>query len=128
MALCHHDAALLALLPRAQGSSTWGHGRLALWGGMLLLSLVYLAWDLRLSDAWDEWCLARRQAARARGRRFSMQENTDDLAAMLLGGLQQQRPANGDAAAPVGGDLQAASHVQPPKQQPSTLAQQQDVD
>eukprot|EP00879_Flechtneria_rotunda_P032541 GHRR01035764.1.p1 GENE.GHRR01035764.1~~GHRR01035764.1.p1 ORF type:complete len:252 (+),score=79.10 GHRR01035764.1:360-1115(+) len=75
----------------AQGTTTvWTQYRLALWVGMLLLSLGLLAWDLKIADAWEDWCLARRQAARARGKKFTVQDNMDDMFNLMLSGLQQR--------------------------------------
>eukprot|EP00775_Hariotina_reticulata_P012097 gene12097-12236_t len=53
-------------LAAPQVAGLWSQGRMTLWGVMLLASLAFLAWDLRLADAWDDWCLAKRQAARLR--------------------------------------------------------------
>jgi hypothetical protein len=62
---------------------------------MLLASLAFLAWDMKLGDAWEDWCLARRQAARVRGKAFSAQENLDDMVTLMMqalnGGLKQQQ-------------------------------------
>jgi hypothetical protein len=90
--------------PALQASSFWGQGRAQLWAGLLLCSLLFLAWDLKLSDWWEDWCLERRKAARLQGRKFTAQENLDDIVTYVMksvtGNLeqppqqqQQQQPA-----------------------------------
>jgi hypothetical protein len=73
-----------------QATGVWNQGRMTLWGAILLASLAFLAWDLKLADAWEDWCLTKRQAARIRGKKFTLQENMDDLTTLMLTGLQQQ--------------------------------------
>lgn len=70
-----------------QTSSYWTAGRAQFWGGLLLCSLLFLAWDLKLSDLWEDWCLMRRQAARQKGRRFTAQENLDDVVTYMMKSL-----------------------------------------
>jgi hypothetical protein len=104
----------------------WTQGRAAFWGGLLLCSLLLLAWDLKLADAWEDWCLARRQAARARGKKFSVQENLDDMVSLMMNGLQQ-RVTGMAAAAAVDGDGAggAAQQQQQQQQQQQRDPQQQ---
>jgi hypothetical protein len=73
-----------------QASSYWTQGRGQLWGGLLLCSLLFLAWDLKLSDLWEDWCLTRRQAARQQGRRFTPQENLDDIVTYMMKSISGQ--------------------------------------
>lgn len=63
-----------------------------LWGGLLLCSLLFLAWDLKLSDLWEDWNLTRRQAARQQGRKFTPQENLDDIVTYMMKSLTGQMP------------------------------------
>jgi hypothetical protein len=99
-----------------QPTGYWTQGRAAFWGGLLLCSLLLLAWDLKLADAWEDWCLARRQAARARGKKFSVQENLDDMVSLIMNGLQQ-RVTGVTAAAADGDDGAAAKQRQQQQQQ-----------
>jgi hypothetical protein len=105
-----------------QPTGYWTQGRAAFWGGLLLCSLLLLAWDLKLADAWEDWCLARRQAARARGQKFSVQENLDDMVSLMMNGLQQR--VTGVTAAVGEGEGGAATQQQQP-QQPQQGQQQQ---
>jgi hypothetical protein len=71
---------------------------------------------VKLADAWEDWCLARRQAARARGKKFSVQENLDDMVSLMMNGLQQ-RVTGVTAAAAADGDGGAAATPQKQQQQ-----------
>lgn len=75
-----------------QASSYWTQGKVQMWGGLLLCSVLFLAWDLKLSDLWEDWCLTRRQAARQQGRKFTAQENLDDMVTYMMKGLTGQLP------------------------------------
>lgn len=81
------------------------------WSGLLLCSFLLLAWDLKLADAWEDWCLARRQAARARGKKFTVQENVDDMVTLFMTGIQQKVTA-GAAAGGAAGQQQAQQQQQ----------------
>lgn len=103
-----------------QASSYWSQGRVQLWGGLLLCSLLFLAWDLKLGDLWEDWCLRRRQAARAQGRQFTPQENLDDVVTYMMKRLvgqgvslprplqQQQTQQQQEAGGGAGGGEQLA--------------------
>lgn len=121
-----------------QASSYWSQGRVQLWGGLLLCSLLFLAWDLKLGDLWEDWCLRRRQAARAQGRQFTPQENLDDVVTYMMKRLvgqgvslprpQQQQEAGGGTAQPAVGTAADAA-VQDSQQRPAdaTKSQQDEV-
>lgn len=49
-----------------------------------------MAWDLKLADLWEDWCLARRQAARLQGKTFTAQENLDDVVTYMMKSLSGQ--------------------------------------
>lgn len=88
---CTLSAATVIVFCVQSQSSLWSGGRLTLWGGMLLCSLLFLAWDLKLSDVWEDWNLLRRQEERARGKRFTFQENLDDFTTILMAGIANKR-------------------------------------
>uniref|UniRef100_A0A383VFU6 Thioredoxin domain-containing protein n=1 Tax=Tetradesmus obliquus TaxID=3088 RepID=A0A383VFU6_TETOB len=111
-------------LSAPQAGGYWTQGRAAFWGGLLLCSLLLLAWDLKLADAWEDWCLARRQAARARGKKFSAQENLDDMVSLMMNGLQQR--VTGMTAAAAGDDSGGVAAQQQQQQQQQQQEQQQE--
>lgn len=42
------------------------------------------AWDAWLEPVWEGWSLKRRQQARKRGKKFTLQENLDDFVEVLM--------------------------------------------
>jgi hypothetical protein len=54
--------------------------------------LLFVAWDLKLADLWEDWCLSRRQAARLQGKTFTAQENLDDVVTYMMKSLSGQSP------------------------------------
>lgn len=87
----------------------WTQGKIAFWAWVVFLGVVGYVWDTRLASVWDDWCLARRQAARQQGRKFTLQENVDDFVALLLqrvgngiGPSEQPAPFGTPAGTPLG--------------------------
>jgi hypothetical protein len=71
------------VVPRASGY--WGPGKAALWGLLLGAATLAWAWDAFLEDRVEAWRLARRLRQRREGRRrFTLQENLDDILELLL--------------------------------------------
>jgi hypothetical protein len=49
-----------------------------------MFSVLGYCWDRWFADQWEGWCLQRRQVARQRGRKFTVQENVEDLMQLLM--------------------------------------------
>ena len=82
--------------PLATGSAGyWTPGKAAFWGVVVVFSVLGYCWDRWLADEWEGWCLERRQVARQRGRKFTVQENFEDLMQVLM----NRKIAEAEAAA-----------------------------
>lgn len=85
-----------------------------------------MAWDLKLADLWEDWCLSRRQAARLQGKTFTAQENLDDVVTYMMKSLSGQGQSTQQQQLQQQG-LQEDGSASSQQQSPGVVGSQQQV-
>ncbi|KAG2485472.1 hypothetical protein HYH03_015848 [Edaphochlamys debaryana] len=75
----------------SDAGGVWSKQRATVWGTLAGLSILAFAWDAWGAAAWDRWQLERRQEKRARGVKFSREQDLEDLGTIIYERLEEGR-------------------------------------